>query len=430
MIRLPNANEYVICIDVAMNIIYNLGISAYSLAARIAAKKSEKISKMIAGQRQTFAMLERRSKEIEGCIWIHAASLGEFEQGRPLMERIRREHPDEKILLTFFSPSGYEVRKDYKGATMVCYLPFDKERNVTRFLQLAKPRMAIFVKYEFWGNYLEQLKKNCIPTYIISSIFRKGQIFFLPWGGVFRGMLRCFNKIFVQDENSKRLLDGIGITDVVVAGDTRFDRVTDILASNKHFEILDRFVAADNRPVLMMGSSWQPDEDIVIPYFNSHSEMKLVIAPHEFDEQRLSVLMGKITRPVSRYTKLSDAKDAALCDCLIVDCFGILSSCYAYAKAAYIGGGFGVGIHNLNEAAVYGIPVIFGPNYYKFKEAGDLIACGGGFSIHDADDFSKIFGGMLADASVMSKGGKCAGDYIKSKLGATDKIYRQLFVKT
>lgn len=427
MISLPSVKEYVICIDVAMNILYNIGIAAYSAAAHLAAKKSAKISKMILGQRQTFAELERRSDEIAGCVWIHAASLGEFEQGRPLIEHIRKEHPEEKILLTFFSPSGYEVRKNYGGATMVCYLPFDKPHNVARFLQLAKPRMAIFVKYEFWGNYLEQLKKKHIPTYIISSIFRKGQIFFLPWGGMFRGMLRCFNTIFVQDENSRRLLDGIGLDNVAVAGDTRFDRVTDIQSSNKHFEILDSFVSSDDRPVLMMGSSWQPDEDIVIPYFNSHPEMKLVIAPHEFDEQRLSVMMSKITRPVSRYTKLSDAQAAAKCDCLIVDCFGILSSCYAYAQAAYIGGGFGVGIHNLNEAAVYGIPVIFGPNYYKFKEASDLIACGGGFSVHSAEEFSSVFGVMLADADVMRKSGKCAGDYIKSKLGATEKIYKQLF---
>lgn len=410
-----------------MNFIYNLAISAYSLGAKIASKNNEKIGKMIAGQARTFAVLKEHCAEMAGCIWIHAASLGEFEQGRPLIERIRHEQPDAKILLTFFSPSGYEVRKGYKGADLVCYLPFDTPHNVSRFLDLAKPRMAVFVKYEFWGNYLHQLKKRGVPTYIISSIFRRGQSFFRPWGGIFRGMLRCFTHIFVQDENSRALLAGIGVNNVTVAGDTRFDRVTDILASNKHFEVLDSFVAGDNRPMLMMGSSWQPDEDIVIPYFNEHPEMKLVIAPHEFDEARLAEMMSKIKRPVVRYTQIAEAAEAAKYDCLIIDCFGILSSCYAYAQAAYIGGGFGVGIHNLNEAAVYGIPVIFGPNYHKFKEAIDLIACKGGFTINSAADFNDVFGRMLGDADYLSNSGKCAGDYIKSKLGATQTIYKKIF---
>lgn len=410
-----------------MNFVYNLAISAYSLGAKLAAKKNEKIKKMVVGQNETFRLLEKHRDDISGCVWIHAASLGEFEQGRPLIERIRAERPNEKILLTFFSPSGYEVRKDYKGVDLVCYLPFDKPRNVKRFLDLANPRMAVFVKYEFWGNYLGQLKKRCVPTFIISSIFRKSQMFFKPWGGMFRRMLRCFDTIFVQEENSKVLLSGIGVKNVVVTGDTRFDRVSDILASNKHFDILDSFTSADDRPMLMTGSSWQPDEDIIIPYFNAHPEMKLVIAPHEFDESRLAEIIGKIKRPVARYTQIKNAEDAGKYDCLIIDCFGILSSCYAYAQAAYIGGGFGVGIHNLNEAAVYGIPVIFGPNYQKFKEAVDLIACGGGFSITDANDFSKVFTRMLTDKSSLRESGKRAGNYIKSKLGATDRIYRQIF---
>ncbi len=410
-----------------MNFIYNLGIAAYRQAARLAAKKNAKIGKMIAGQERTFALLEQHRAEIEGCIWIHAASLGEFEQGRPLIERLRRENPNERILLSFFSPSGYEIRKNYNGATLVCYLPFDTEQNARRFVELAKPRMAIFVKYEFWGNYLQQLKLHGIPVHVISAIFRKGQIYFRPWGGMFRNILRCFTSMFVQDENSKQLLESIGITDVVVAGDTRFDRVTDIQASCRRFDILDSFAADTSRPMLMIGSSWQPDEDIVIPYFNAHPEMKLVIAPHEFNEQRLEAMMAKITRPVARYTQLTQPADAASYDCLIIDCFGILSSCYAYAQAAYIGGGFGVGVHNLNEAAVYGIPVIFGPNHYKFKEATDLIECGGGFCIKSADEFNNTFSRLLADRSVMADHGNRAGSYIKSKLGATNLIYSRLF---
>ncbi|MGM9803692.1 MAG: 3-deoxy-D-manno-octulosonic acid transferase [Muribaculaceae bacterium] len=412
-----------------MNLFYNLAIGLYQTGARIAAKKNEKIGKMIAGQRSTFDVLERDKEKLNGCIWIHAASLGEFEQGRPLIERIRRENPDERILLTFFSPSGYEVRKNYGEVTTVCYLPFDLEENVKRFLDLVQPRMAIFVKYEFWGNYLQQLKQRGVPTYIISSIFRKGQIFFLPWGGMFRNILKCFSGMYVQDSDSKRLLESIGIKNVVVAGDTRFDRVTDIQASCKRFPILDAFTNGNTKPLLMMGSSWQPDEDIVIPYFNRHPEMRLVIAPHEFNEERIASMLKKITRPVARYTQITSPQDAEKYDCLIIDCFGILSSCYAYAQAAYIGGGFGVGIHNLNEAAVYGIPVIFGPNHYKFKEASDLMACGGGYEITDAKSFDSVFTRLLTSKEKLAQSGRAAGTYIKSKLGATDIIFNQLFKK-
>ena len=410
-----------------MNFIYNLGIEAYRMGAKLASLKSKKVKKMIDGQADTFRYLESKRSEIEGCVWIHAASLGEFEQGRPLIERIRRDNPGERILLTFFSPSGYEIRKNYSEVDGVCYLPFDTQANAERFVQTTKPKVAIFVKYEFWGNYLQSLQRHSVPTYIISSIFRPGQIFFRPWGGMFANILRCFHTMFVQDEASKSLLESIGISNVVVAGDTRFDRVTDIQASCKRFDILDQFAAADSRPILMMGSSWQPDEDIVIPYFNEHPEMRLVIAPHEFDEHRVEAMMQRIGRKTLRYTQITDPQQARECDCLIIDCFGILSSCYAYAQAAYIGGGFGVGIHNLNEAAVYGIPVIFGPNHYKFKEASDLIACGGGFSISDARGFDQVFTRLLTDAQALEQSGKRAGDYIKSKLGATDIVYKHIF---
>ena len=404
-----------------MNIFYNLAISAYALGAKLIAHRNKKAALMVEGQARTFETLKEKIDSGERCVWIHASSLGEFEQGRPLIEKIRRQHPELKILLTFFSPSGYEVRKNYSGADVICYLPFDTPGRVRRFLQLARPEMAIFVKYEFWGNYLQELQRLGVPCYIISSIFRPGQIFFRPWGGMFRTMLRRFSHIFVQDDDSLRLLAGIGVENMTVAGDTRFDRVTDILAGCKPFPIVERFTA-DSVFTLIIGSSWQPDEDIVIPYFNSHPGMKLIIAPHEFDTPRLQALIERIERPVRLYSEATE-ENVAGCDCLIIDCFGILSSCYRYAQVAHVGGGFGVGIHNVNEAAVYGIPVTFGPNYHKFREARELVACEGGFEVADKSAFDSLMNRFMSDPAYLSKHGKIAGDYIHRHLGATQKIY-------
>ena len=259
-----------------MDPIYNLGIATYRNAVRIAAVRKRKAKLMLRGQRRCFRTLQRKLDPAGGYIWIHASSLGEFEQGRPLIEKIKREQPDARILLSFFSPSGYEVRKNFSKVDTVVYLPFDMPNNVKKFLDLVKPSMAIFVKYEFWGNYLQALKHRGVPTYIISAIFRPGQIFFRPWGGMFRKMLKCFDTLFVQNEQSRQLLEGIGIKNVVVAGDTRFDRVADVKAAAREFPLIAKFVE-DTRFTLVMGSSWPPDEDIVIPYFNAHREMKLTI---------------------------------------------------------------------------------------------------------------------------------------------------------
>jgi 3-deoxy-D-manno-octulosonic-acid transferase len=407
-----------------MNPIYNLGIAAYQMAVRMVAKRNPKAAKMVVGQARTFSVLERRiDQSTGGYIWIHASSLGEFEQGRPLIEMIKREHPQQKILLTFFSPSGYEVRRNYKGADVVCYLPFDLPHNVKKFLDIVKPQMAIFIKYEFWGNYLNELKHRGIRTYIISAIFRKSQLFFKPWGLMFRRMLKCYTTLYVQDEQSRALLESIKITNVKITGDTRFDRVTDILAGCTALPIVEKFTSG--MPTLIIGSSWQPDEDIIIPYFNEHPEFKLIIAPHEFSHERLDAIMGRLNRPVTLYTQTNE-NAVAKSDCLILDCFGILSSAYRYAQIAYIGGGFGAGIHNLNEAAVYGIPVIFGPNYNKFKEAHDLIACQGGFSIMGEEDFARLMARFDKEPDFLAKSGKIAGDYIKSNLGATEKIFKEI----
>ena len=380
----------------------------------------------VQGRARTISYLKQTLDPEGGYIWIHAASLGEFEQGRPLIEKIRDEQPEAKILLSFYSPSGYEVRKNYDKVDAVCYMPVDTPQRVKEFLDVVKPKMAIFVKYEFWGNFLEQLKSRGVPTYIISSIFRESQSFFKPWGGMFRKMLHCFTHLYVQDDESRQLLHGIGIDNVTVCGDTRLDRVLQIKAQAKEFPEIAAMTSGD-KLTLVVGSSWQPDEDIVIPYFNSHPEMKLIIAPHEFDESRLEAMMARIKRPVARYTKLDQAGDPSQLDCMIIDCFGILSSLYRYGAIAYVGGGFGSGIHNVPEAAVYGIPVIFGPKHEKFREAVELNACGGGFAIGNAQQCHSVLDKLLSDPQALKQAGQAASQYITSHTGATERICADLF---
>lgn len=406
-----------------MNFFYNIGISASRLGMLIASPWHHKARLTVQGQAHTMEYLRSTLDPNGGYIWVHTASLGEFEQGRPLIEKIRQEHPDAKILLSFFSPSGYEVRKNYDKVDAVCYMPMDTPRRVKEFLDVVKPKMTIFVKYEFWGNYLEELKQRNVPTYIISAIFRPNQPFFKPWGGMFRKMLHCFTHLYVQNEESLELLHGIGIDNVTVCGDTRLDRVLQIKANACEFPAIAQMVG--DKPTLVMGSSWEPDEDIIIPYFNSHPDMKLIIAPHEFNENRLQAMMARIKRPVARYTQL-EGKDPAALDCIIIDCFGILSSLYRYGTIAYVGGGFGNGIHNVPEAAVYGIPVIFGPRHEKFQEAVELNACGGGFAISNAQQCHNTLDTLLNDHEVLTKAGNAASNYITTHTGATQKIYNDL----
>ena len=421
-----------------MNPLYNTGIRLYAFAAHVVSWRSPKVRKMIRGQHRTIETLGRRLGGKPGCIWFHASSLGEFEQGRPMIERLRREHPEKPILLSFFSPSGFAVRKNYPFVDAVVYLPFDTPHRVKRFLDAARPSMAIFIKYEFWGNYLQELRRRGIPTYIISSIFRPGQRFFRSVGGMFRNMLRCFDRLYVQDERSRRLLKLIGVENVTVAGDTRFDRVTDVMRTTVEIPGFPGF--GDGAPLrFIAGSSWEADEDVYVPWLNAHPEVKFIIAPHEFNETRLERLRNRFNKPailLSEWT--GEIKRAKLSkgeiperlkqvSGIIIDSFGKLASLYRYADVAYIGGGFGAGIHNLNEAAVYGMPVIFGPNHSKFKEASDLIACGGGFSIASKESFNATIGNLAASASRLRQAGNAAGQYIQDHLGATDLIYEDLF---
>lgn len=409
-----------------MRRLYNFGIFCYKHLVASVSHRNPKAGKLTKGQKEIFPYLEKTLDKNGGYIWIHASSLGEFEQGRPLIETIRRTYPERKILLTFFSPSGYEVRKNYNQADAVCYLPFDLPGNVRRFLDLVKPQSAIFIKYEFWANYLTELKKRDIPTYIISAIFRPKQIFFRFYGGYFRKMLHCFTRLYVQDENSRKLLDSIGVRNVSVVGDTRFDRVVEISNSTDPNPLLEKFVG--EKFVWVGGSTWPKDEEIILDYFNRHPEQKLILAPHEIHEEHLQSIIARLKRPYLRYTQATEA-NVADADCLIIDCFGLLSSLYRYGKLAYIGGGFGVGIHNIAEAAVYSIPVIFGPNYHRFKEAINLIDNGGAFPIHDAASFESTIENLISNREALEQAGKSAGDYIKSHSGATAVIFKEIIGK-
>jgi len=385
----------------------------------IAALFNRKVQLMMRGHRNTWRIL-RAQRGNDEIVWFHAASLGEFEQGRPLIERMRREYPEKKILLTFFSPSGYEVRKDYKGADIVCYLPFDTPGNARKFLRLARPAEAYFIKYEFWRNYIDILHRHNIPVYSVSSIFRPEQIFFRWYGHNYARVLKRMTHLFVQNESSKQLLATIGVTEVSVIGDTRMDRVLSIKDAAKPLPLVERFAGCWH--VLVAGSTWPVDEDFLITYFNQQKNLKLVLAPHVVSEEHLAEISKKLERPTVRYSQATP-KNVAEADCLLIDCYGLLSSIYRYATLAYVGGGFGVGIHNVPEAAVYGVPVIIGPNNERFREAQKLIACGGCLEIKQPAEFAPQTDRLLSDKALLSSAGKAAGDYIQQNAGATQQIF-------
>ena len=413
--------------------IYNIVIYFVLWGIAIASLFNEKVRKMWRGEREAFKILKQKVDPNAKYIWVHAASLGEFEQGRPLMERIRKDYPQYKILLTFYSPSGYEVRKNYEGADIICYMPVDTRLNAIRFLRLVRPVMAFFIKYEFWSNFLHILKHRNIPTYSVSSIFREDQVFFKWYGRNYAGVLKCFTRFFVQNEESKRLLEGIGITAVDVVGDTRFDRVLQIKEAAKQLPICEAFrtgvassqsadVPHHDFKVFVAGSSWPPDENIFIPFFNEHKDWRLLIAPHVIAEEHLKLILSLIKgKKVVRYTQTTP-EEAADADVLIIDCFGLLSSMYNYGDVAYIGGGFGVGIHNTLEAAVWNMPVIFGPNNKKFQEAQGLLKSGGGFEINTYEDFSGLMSSLMNDETFLKQAGDKAGAFVAHLAGATDKV--------
>lgn len=417
--------------------LYNIIMYIYQAGIAIYSHFNEKVKKMWIGERAAFGVLQKQVEPNAKYIWFHAASLGEFEQGRPLIEKIKKEYPNYKILLTFFSPSGYEVRKNYEQADIVTYLPIDTVANAQRFLRIVRPVMAFFIKYEFWYNYLHILRHRNIPVYSVSSIFRLNQIFFRPYGRQYAAVLKCFSHFFVQNDLSKSLLAKIGINNVTVVGDTRFDRVLQIKDNSKKLPLVDKFIGNQDvklangvtnslHRVFVAGSSWLPDEEIFIKYFNEHNDWKLIIAPHIIADthlrQILQLLKGK---KVVLYTEATET-NVADADVLVINCFGLLSSIYHYGDVAYVGGGFGAGIHNVLEAAVWGIPVVFGPNNKRFAEAQGLLASRGGFEIDNYEKFALIMDRFRSDKDFLQNSGNTAGSFVKQLSGATNKVFSDI----
>ncbi|HTA28525.1 MAG TPA: glycosyltransferase N-terminal domain-containing protein [Bacteroidia bacterium] len=404
-----------------MRNLYNLGIQFYGFAISIASLFNDKAGKWKVGRKDIFNKLSQAiGSSSQPLVWFHCASLGEFEQGRPVIESFCKKFPSYKILLTFFSPSGYEARKDYKEADYVFYLPLDTPGNAKRFIEIVKPKLAIFVKYEFWFNYLNELKNKNIPSYIVSAKFRDDQYFFKNSGAWFRKQLHLYKTLFVQDENSQSLLNKFGITNVIVCGDTRFDRVINISQQNYSDSIIENF--KNGELLWICGSTWEEDEKIIVPVFeklaHSGQKIKLLIVPHEVSETRIKSIQTRYPLAI-RY---SEANENAASSIMILDKMGLLSYIYRYADIAYVGGGFGKGIHNLTEAAVYGIPVAFGPNHQKFIEATELIKRTGGFSISSQEELDNCITKLVTDIAYRKASGQAGAVYILSGKGATDKI--------
>ena len=403
-----------------MRFIYNLLISVVWLGLNLILLFNEKIRLFVTGRRETFEILRRSIKDGNQVIWIHAASLGEYEQGLPILERLKKEYPEHKILLTFFSPSGYEVKKNSSPADVVAYLPMDSKSNVKRFLDIANPSIAIFIKYEIWPNYLQELQKRSIPTLLISALFSKRQIFFKSYGGFMRKSLKSFHHFFVQDENSKGLLQNLGFTNVTVSGDTRFDRVSQILERDNQLDFMQTF--KQDKTCFVAGSTWPEDEKILVEYINSSSTaFKFVLAPHTMKASQMDKLVNSISKKVLKYSEI-DSNEVSSADVLIIDTIGLLTKIYSYADIAYVGGGFATGLHNTLEPAVFGIPVIIGPQYQGYKEAEALVENKGIIPIDSFDSFKTVLTRFTENPQLVESTGKINANYIKKNQGASNRI--------
>jgi 3-deoxy-D-manno-octulosonic-acid transferase len=366
--------------------------------------------------------MQRELADNKGCIWFHCASLGEFEQGRPLMELMKKEDPSVSILLTFYSPSGYEIRKKYEGADHVYYLPADTPQKARRFLDLVRPRAVFFVKYEFWFNFLDEIGRRNIPAYLVSGMFRKEQLFFKWYGGWFKEKLNCFARFYLQDESSQKLLLENGFTNTVLSGDTRFDRVIDIAREARELPLAEAF--RGTKKLIIAGSTWGPDEELLARLDLDKGLYKLLIAPHEIGEEKIAESIARFEKRyrVITYSEANtvNVKDAEV---MIVDNIGMLSSLYRYGTIGFIGGGFGEGIHNILEACVCGLPVIFGPNYLKFSEAIDLLALGGAFCVNNSEDLRRTFSLLTGEPPIIQIASEISSNYVRKKCGATERIY-------
>lgn len=407
---------------------YRLGLIFYFFLILISSPFNQKAKLWLIGRKNIFKKIKDTVKKKNKLAWFHCASLGEFEQGRPLIEAYREKLPDYEILLTFFSPSGYEIRKNYNKADYIFYLPIDSPLNAKRFLDIVNPDIVFFIKYEFWHYYINELGKRKVPLYLVSGIFRENQRFFKWYGRSFRKVLMHFNSFFVQNLQSQDLLKSIGYNNSIVTGDTRFDRVYDIAKQTQRLPLIEKF--KQKQMVLILGSSWQPDEDLVIKYFNeTTNELKLIIAPHEVSKENVNRIVKNISggKTVLKYSDANES-NVETANVLLIDSIGLLSSLYKYGDIAYIGGGFGKGIHNILEAATFGLPVIFGPNYQKFKEAVDLIQLGGAFSISNYNELITVFTDIISNPEKLEQASKVAADFIENNRGATIKIIKSFSV--
>ncbi len=410
-----------------MLIIYNLYILLTKWGISLASLFNPKAKQWIGGRRGLLKKIESQYEAKEKTLWVHAASLGEFEQGRPLIEKFKEDNPDYQIIVTFFSPSGYEIRKDYEGADYVFYLPVDTPANARKFISLIRPTMVMFVKYEFWYHFLKELKRQDIPTYLVSAVFRKEHLFFKSYGGWYRKMLHFFKHIFVQDSGSLQLLQSIGVAHTSISGDTRFDRVGQITDNVKPIPIAEKFKG--QRQMFIAGSSWPADEEIFCRYINEESPENIcwLIAPHEIDDAHIKKII-KLIDPKKKTIRYSEANEENVqgADVLIIDNIGLLSSLYAYGDIAHIGGGFTDGIHNTLEAATFGMPITFGPDYHKFNEAIELIDIGGAFCINNYQEFKPLLDTWISNAEKRELAARKSADYVQNNRGATSKVLGQL----
>jgi 3-deoxy-D-manno-octulosonic-acid transferase len=410
-----------------MTFFYNIGIRIYYFLVLIASPFNSKAKLWIKGRRKVWDKLISELDSSKEYVWFHASSLGEFEQGRPLIESLKERQKGLKIILTFFSPSGYEIRKNYSGADIICYLPLDTPGNARKFVQLIKPKWTFFIKYEYWYNFLKYAKYSGSKLFLISGIFRENQLFFKSYGKWYKKNLRRFDHLFVQNESSGKLLQNADIKNYTVAGDSRFDRVVQIASQSKTIEIAEKF--AEGSHVIVCGSTWEPDEVNLLKYLHDSNikNLKLIIAPHEIHKAHIHQITEKIELPYSLFSEADSLKlkDSRI---LIIDNIGMLSSIYKYGQISYIGGGFGAGIHNTLEAAVYGVPVIFGPNYKKFQEAIGLIDCNAAFSYSSYTELSNLLDNMLQGSDLIKKSGVAAKNYVDSMKGATSIIEEHLFI--
>ncbi len=409
-----------------MIFLYKTGIYFYKLFAFIYSVFNEKARLFVKGRKNWRKKLSQEVVSNSRYIWVHCASLGEFEQGRPIIEEIKKHFPEYKIALTFFSPSGYEIRKGYGLADIVMYMPLDTKKNARDFIKILNPEKVFFVKYEFWYFFISELKNKNIPMYVVSAIFRKEQQFFknTSWGKWYRALLLLPDHIFVQDGASLGLLKSVGVTKCSISGDTRFDRVASIAKGSKDFPIVEKFKG--NSPLIVAGSTWKPDEELLTGFINQNSRAKIIFAPHEVSEANINRLLQMLKKTAARFSQVEKI-DVENLQVIIVDSIGILSSLYKYGDIAYIGGGFGVGIHNILEAATFGLPIVFGPNHQKFKEAADLKKEGGAFPINGFNQLKNTMDSLLDDGAALSKASAASKNYVGKNIGSTKLILKKIF---